>query len=280
MNRRISIALLAFSCLGLATPLAMAQDSNDTQTKSKASESKEKLLNLFEKHVLEQDGKTLNYRLMKAADQSSTDKVPLVIFLHGAGERGDDNEVQLVHGMKDFASDANRSAFPCYVLAPQCPKNQSWASIDRIREKPTLAEDPSEALGLVVDLVAQLQKEFPIDSQRIYITGLSMGGYGTWDAIQRHPEMFAAALPICGGGDSSAEKVAPICQLPIWVFHGGADNVVPAERSRELIAALKDAGGEPKYTQYQGVGHDSWTATYSNPEVMKWLFSQKKKVSN
>src|SRR5207244_7702516 len=122
---------------------------------------------------------------------------------------------------------------------------------------------------------AALQKEFSIDPKRLYITGLSMGGYGTWDLISRHPELFAAAAPICGGGDEDqAEKIA---KLPIWIFHGAKDQAVPVERSRNMVTALKKAGGEPKYTEYPDVGHDSWVRAYKDPELFAWLFAQKKK---
>lgn len=253
------------------------QDDEGVKQEKEAAGDKENPLQHFTKRVLIRGGKELKFQMMEpAAWQESDKKFPLVIFLHGAGERGDDNEAQLVHGMKDFASDANREKYPCFVVAPQCPKNESWASIDRTQEKAALADQPSKALALVMELIQQTETEYPIDSERIYITGLSMGGYGTWDAIERYPDRFAAALPICGGGDSSQEQVSKIVKLPIWVFHGGDDTVVPAARSIEMVEAIKQAGGEPKYTQYEGVGHDSWTETYKNPEVLKWLFSQKR----
>jgi len=123
-------------------------------------------------------------------------------------------------------------------------------------------------------LIEALCKEYPIDKGRIYLTGLSMGGYGTWDLISRRPELFAAAIPVCGGGDpAQAEKLA---KLPIWAFHGDADPLVPVERPRDMIAAIKKAGGEPKYTEYKGVGHDAWTPTYRDSKVLDWLFEQKK----
>ena len=119
----------------------------------------------------------------------------------------------------------------------------------------------------------QLIAKKPIDTRRIYLTGLSMGGYGTWDLIARQPERFAAAIPICGGGDpATAERIK---HIPLWVFHGDADSAVKVSRSRDMVAALKQAGGEPKYTEYEGVGHDSWTRTYKSPEIYEWLFSQR-----
>ena len=128
----------------------------------------------------------------------------------------------------------------------------------------------------VKKLLEETMKEFPIDPQRVYVTGLSMGGFGTWDIIQRYPDLFAAALPICGGGDTAqAERLK---NMPIWAFHGSIDKVVIPERSRNMIAAIKKAGGQPIYTEYPGVGHVSWTQTYSNHAVMDWLFAQEKKA--
>jgi predicted peptidase len=119
-------------------------------------------------------------------------------------------------------------------------------------------------------------EESSIDPKRIYITGLSMGGYGTWDAIYRRPNLFAAAAPICGGGDPTT--VSAYSTLPIWCFHGDQDEAVPVEYSRKMIESLKEVGAEPKYTEYAGVGHDSWTQTYAADEFFEWLFAQRRKV--
>jgi hypothetical protein len=149
-----------------------------------------------------------------------------------------------------------------------------WASMDWSAKKGAAGKEPSTPMRLTLEVLAGLQKEFNLDDNRLYITGLSMGGYGTWDVIWRHPHLFAAAVPVCGGADES--KAPLIKDLPIWCFHGGADPVVPTERSRNMIAALKAAGGHPKYTEYPGVGHNSWDRAYSEPELPKWLFSQKR----
>ena len=129
-------------------------------------------------------------------------------------------------------------------------------------------------MRLSLELITSLQKELSIDEDRIYVTGLSMGGFGVWDAIQRHPKRFAAAAPVCGGGDPAYAK--DIAHVPIWAFHGDADGAVKPMRSRDMIAALKEAGGEPKYTEYPGVGHNSWAATYANRDLYSWLFAQKR----
>lgn len=220
-------------------------------------------------------GTKLNYRLLQPKDYDPSRKYPLVLFLHGAGERGDDNQKQLVHGMNDFASDEIMAKYPCFVVAPQCPNNKKWVEVDWSAAKHTAPEKPSESLQASFEALAALQKEFRIDDKRIYITGLSMGGYGTWDAIERRPDYFAAAAAVCGGGDVANAK--KLTKLPIWAFHGDQDTAVKPERSRDMIAAIKAAGGEPKYTEYPGVGHNSWSRTYSDPEFYAWLFAQQRK---
>lgn len=245
------IALLMFPAISLA---ADAKDVFEARTFSEA------------------DGR-LPYRMMRPADYDAKQKYPLVIFLHGAGERGDDNLVQLVHGMNDFAKDENRQKYPCFVIAPQCPREAKWVNVDWSSDSHKLPAEPSDALKLTLNLIAALQKEFSIDPQRLYITGLSMGGYGTWDAISRRPAMFAAAVPVCGGADE--EQAARLVKVPVWAFHGEQDTVVKPERSRRMIKAMEAAGGKPKYTEYPGVGHNSWVKAYSDPAMMGWLFSQK-----
>jgi len=228
----------------------------------------------FERRIFTGGGTQLPYRLLKPKNYDPSQKYPLVVFLHGAGERGNDNHKQLVHGMNDFASDEIMDKYPAFVMAPQCPEGQWWAPFNQATKSAAGGDQPAPALAAVLEAIPALQKEFSIDAQRIYITGLSMGGYGTWAAISRRPELFAAAAPICGGGDPAS--AATIKHIPIWAFHGADDNVVPAAQSRQMIEALKAAGAQPKYTEYSGVGHDSWTETYRNPELYAWLFAQRR----
>lgn len=217
----------------------------------------------------------LNYRLLKPAGYDASKNYPLVVFFHGAGERGSDNTRQLVHGMGDFASDEIRAKYPAFVIAPQCPEGKQWVNVPWGDASHSLPKEPSEPMQLTLELIESLEKEFSIDKSRLYVTGLSMGGFGTWDIISRHPERFAAAAPICGGGDAAQAK--HIAKLPIWVFHGDSDTAVKTQRSRDMVAALKEAGGEPKYTEYENTGHNSWTPTYKNPEFYAWLFAQQRK---
>ena len=218
-------------------------------------------------------GQTLPYRLMKPKDYDAKQKYPLVLFLHGAGERGTDNLIQLVHGMNDFASDENRTKYPCFVVAPQCPEGKRWVEVDWTSDAHDFDATPSDTMKLVLELLTALQQEYRVDSSRLYVTGLSMGGYGAWDLISRFPEKFAAAAPVCAGAD---EKMAPkIAKVPLWTFHGDKDTVVKPARSRNMVAALKQAGGKPLYTEYEGVAHDSWVRTYHDPKLLEWMFAQK-----
>ncbi|MEN8121683.1 MAG: prolyl oligopeptidase family serine peptidase [Bacteroidota bacterium] len=204
--------------------------------------------------------------------ESQLEKYPLILFLHGSGERGDDNKIQVMHISELFLNQENRKEYPAFVIAPQCPKNKRWVEVKWDLDKHTMTQNPSESMQLTMDLIDSLIQKYPIDPQRIYITGLSMGGFGTWDAIARYPDKFAAAVPICGGGDENTAK--SIADIQIWAFHGADDKVVKVERSRNMIEAIRKEGGSPKYTEYKGVGHGSWIPAYKEKGLLKWLFIQ------
>lgn len=214
---------------------------------------------------------TLKYRMLYP-DANNFRKYPLVIFLHGSGERGNDNEAQLKWGVMNFATDENMIKFPALVIAPQCPEKMSWSNFSRKDMK--LQALPSRPMEMVIKLIQQLKKNMPVDTNRIYITGLSMGGFGTYDAIERYPNLFAAAVPVCGGGDTS--KVSVIKNIPIWIFHGAEDPAVNPQLDVNMLVALTRAGAHPGFTQYPEVGHFSWIAAYSDPLMIEWLFRQKK----
>ncbi|NQT36028.1 MAG: prolyl oligopeptidase family serine peptidase [Planctomycetes bacterium] len=224
------------------------------------------------------DGKTLPYRLFVPPEYDKTQKHALVLFLHGAGERGDDNRRQLVHPqVLRLVSEEARKKTPCILVAPQCPREDKWVpSYWGLQKSDAAARRPSEAMRLTLEVLDGLEKEFNIDPDRRYVTGLSMGGFGSFDACLRRPDYFAAAVPICGGADSSRAK--EIAHIAFWVFHGGSDNVVPPGLSRAMVEALKEAGGKPKYTEYEGVGHNSWSRAYTEPTFVEWVFSQKRKA--
>ena len=214
------------------------------------------------------------YRLLAPAGPVAGERYPLVVFLHGAGERGRDNDKQLKYLPTWMAEPALRERRPCFLLAPQCREGERWVDVSWA-DKTSLPQGPptTDLLAAVAAIQAVSSRE-AVDPARIYLTGLSMGGYGTWDLAARQPERFAALLPICGGGD---EATAPrLAGMPIWCFHGDADTVVPVERSRTMIAAVRAAGGSPKYSELPGVGHDSWTPAYRDPAVLDWLFRQQR----
>jgi predicted peptidase len=216
-------------------------------------------------------GDTLLYRQL-FPDSDTLRRYPLLIFLHGSGERGNDNEAQLKWGVMNFATDQYMMLHPAFVIAPQCPQNMSWANLSRTDMK--LQPTATKPMELLIGLIHQLLKTQRIDSNRIYITGLSMGGYGTYDAIERYPNLFAAAVPVCGGGDVS--KAASIAHIPIWIYHGAEDPAVNPIYSLDMLQALTKAGAHPGFTQYPEVGHFSWLGAYSDPLMLEWLFRQHK----
>lgn len=224
----------------------------------------------------EYDDETFSYRLMAPESMEEGAKYPLVLFLHGAGERGDDNQAQLLYFPELMASESHRERFRCFVLAPQCRRNKWWARFRRRESDDSESGDPrTDQMCVVEGILEEVLEEFPIDRQRVYLTGLSMGGYGSWDLGTRHPEWFAAVAPICGGGDSSSAR--RLVGVPVWAAHGAEDRVVPAERTREMIDALREAGGEPVYREYEGVGHNSWTPAYEEEDgLIAWMFQQRK----
>ena len=217
-------------------------------------------------------GGKLLYRLYTPKGASPENRLPLILFLHGAGERGDDNALQLKNCMKQFLQQQEK--YPAFIVAPQCPKGKKWNEVDWHAASHRTPEKPSDPFASLIPLLDVLRKDLPVDGKRLYVTGLSMGGYGTWDLITRLPDTFAAAVPICGGGDET--QAAAMAKVPQWIFHGGADTVVKVERSRHMVEALKKAGAEPKYTEYPGVGHNSWDKAYGEPDLWAWLFAQKK----
>jgi len=221
----------------------------------------------------------LPYRLFVPQKYSSSDQYPLVLLLHGSSERGSDNRKQLTTAVKTFISDRVQDSEQCFVLAPQCPRDNQWLNTE-FKEKPfpnynqdEIAE--SDAMKMIMAVIDLLTREFSIDSKRIYVTGFSMGGSGSWDIILRYPDIFAAAVPITGVSDPS--KAGLISNLPVWAFHGKNDSISSVTNTRNMIKALRDLGSDCKYTEYESIGHNSWDSAYSDPDLMTWLFARKKK---
>lgn len=222
------------------------------------------------------------YRLLvpsnyKPGTKKSDKKWPLILFLHGAGERGDNNLAQLKYFPTDMASLEMRKEYQVFLLAPQCPKNRAWSA-------PTLRDvwkgfrpEPVEEARVVMHILDRILEEFPVDRGRVYLTGLSMGGFGSWDLAARYPKRWAAVVPICGGGDP--KTVTRFKDLPIWVFHGSKDTVVPPTLSKAMVKALRNVGGTVKFTEFPDAGHNSWTPGYRHPDFLPWLFAQRRKVS-
>jgi predicted peptidase len=218
-------------------------------------------------------GESIPYRLVVPPDYDARETYPLILFLHGAGERGSDNEAQLQHPeVLRLTTDA---ANPCFLVAPQCPREQKWVDAPwSLRGPLKTPEQPSAATRLTMELLDALEGAFRIDPERRYVTGISMGGFGTFDLLVRRPHQFAAAVAICGGADES--RAPEIAHVPIWVFHGARDRTVPVARSRSAVEALKAAGARPRYTEYARVGHNAWTRAYREPELRDWLFRQRR----
>ena len=217
-----------------------------------------------------------HYRLMKPATVEQNQKYPLVVFLHGAGERGSDNTIQLQYFPTQMAQPRWRERFPCYVLAPQCRTDRKWMEVDWTKPTdPEMPEVPSAQLQSVIQMIELAIKDEQIDPDRVYLTGLSMGGFGSFDLGSRHPEWFAAVAPICGAADPS--KVVALKDVPVWVAHGDDDEAVPVDRSRSAVKALREAGGHPIYVEMPGVGHNSWTPSYEdNDGLVPWMFRQER----
>ena len=198
----------------------------------------------------------LDYWVGTPANYESQEKWPLVLFLHGAGERGNNLELVKVHGPPKRAQQGHE--FPFILVAPQCPAGKWW--------------EPS-SLSALLD---EVEKRYRVDADRIYVTGLSMGGFGTWELAAHSPERFAAIAPICGGGDRFTIPYRIDKRVPAWIFHGAKDNVVPLSRSVELFEAFETRGADVKLTVYPNAGHDSWTMTYDDPKFYQWLLSHKR----
>jgi predicted peptidase len=220
------------------------------------------------------DGTLIKYRWSAPDKIDPSKNYPLVLFLHGSGERGDDNTAQLKHGVIPIIEGAEKLGTPVFLIAPQCPGDRWWSPADPSKTRLTAAAQQNALLEAVLALVGEIQKTQPVDPRRFYVTGISMGGFATWDLLGRAPDRIASAVPICGGGyPALATKFK---HVPVWAFHGEADNVVPARGTRDMIEALEKAGAKPKATYYPETGHDSWTRTYENPEVIRWMLGHSK----
>lgn len=232
---------------------------------------------LFQRKEFIYKGDTLKYRVLFPENYNKSLKYPLVLFLHGAGERGDDNEKQLTHGSSQFLDPQNRTNFPSIVIFPQCPQHEYWVKLnEQNNERFTFYEniDLSQPLLLVKKLLDTYKKTESVDVNRIYVIGLSMGGMGTFDLVCRYPTYFAAAMPICGGVYEARLKKAT--KVPMRIFHGTADDVVKVDLSKKAYAQLKaDGAKNVELILFEGVNHNSWDPAFAYDGFLKWMYNQK-----
>ena len=228
---------------------------------------------IFEKRKFEHNGFVLPYRLYVPKNYDCGERYPLLVFLHGAGERGNDNEKQISVFVQNLFSYPESPLYDAIVLAPQCPTDSQWV-LAPWTDNYTISETPeSPALECLCMVIDELRDFYNVDDDRLYVTGLSMGGFGTWDLLSRHGARFAAGIPICGGGDPSYAGL--LKRIPIRTFHGSEDEAVPVKCTRQMFAAIKKAGGELiDYTEFDGMGHNVWDTVYTDREVIDWLFEQ------
>lgn len=197
---------------------------------------------------------TMKYLIYLPKDYQQKPSWPLLLFLHGIGERGNDVALVKKHGPPKLI-EAGQD-FPFIVVSPQCPPDQWWEPLE------------------IKTLLDEIGQNYKVDKDRVYLTGLSMGGFGAWALATYQPNRFAALVPVCGGGEPIAAKA--LAHIPVWAFHGGKDAVVPLARSAQMVEVLKKNKGDAKLTVYPDAGHDAWTQTYANPEVYQWLLEQKR----
>jgi predicted peptidase len=217
------------------------------------------------------------YMVLNPPEIEPGKKYPLVYFMHGAGERGSDPKKLLRHFPVQMTKPEWRAKYPCFLVMPQCRDgklwmNQPWGE----KEFKPLDKEPNAQMAMAMAILETSLKNPHVDRSRVYLTGLSMGGFGSWELAMRRPELFAALAPVCGGGDES--KAARLKDIPIWTGHGDADRVVWPIRSQRMVEAIRKAGGKIKYTEYPGVGHNSWTPFYADKDgVVPWMFEQRRK---
>lgn len=259
MKRLLSIASLLF----LMVQLADAQDKS-----------------LFSKEQFIKGGDTLNYRILLPENFDANKQYPVLFFLHGSGERGNDNEAQLIHGSKLFLNAENREKFPAIIIFPQCPATDFWANVkfgqtkDEERFSFQKGAKANKSMDLLMALVTKMKAEKFSDDNRFYIGGLSMGAMGTFELLRRRPNTFAAAFAICGG--DHVENVKKYKKVPLWVFHGAKDNVVPIQKSEIVVNELKRLGSDVKFTVYPNANHNSWDAAFAEVDFLRWVFSNRR----
>lgn len=261
MKNKLLYNAVPFLLIMLYLPLSLSAQSNEEFKR--------------ESFILNAD--TLNYRILYPKDFSEDKKYPVLLFLHGAGERGDDNESQLTHGSELFLQ--NREEFSAIVIFPQAPKEDYWAKVEVNRDTIPFQfnfkneEESTKSLKLVIGLMENMLAKNFVDKERVYVGGISMGGMGTFEIVYKKPDMFTAAFAICGGADPFIAKAYPK-GFNIWIFHGELDDVVPPEYSKIMAREINSNGGNAKLSLYPNDNHNSWDSALSEPELLPWLFNQ------
>jgi predicted peptidase len=238
-------------------------------------------LNKYEKGSFIKDQDSINYSVLLPENFDETKKYPILFFLHGSGERGNDNQSQLTHGGKLFLKDEIRKQFPAIVVFPQCSADSFWSNVNFATDTKGKREfmfqkngKPSKAMHALLGLVDNFLKKTYVDKQRVYVAGLSMGGMGTYELLRRKPRTFAAAFAICGG--DNVANVQKYKKIPLWIFHGEKDDVVPVVLSTRIADQLKVLGKPVKLTLYPEANHNSWDSAFAEPGLLPWLFSNHK----
>ena len=257
MKKLLTIALLLF------VQLANAQDKT-----------------LFSKEQFVKGGDTLQYRMLLPENFDEKKQYPVLFFLHGAGERGTNNEAQLIHGSKLFLNPENRKNFPAIIIFPQCPQDDYWANViigdGKKLERFSFQKGgkPRKSMELLIALVAKIKSEKFSDKARFYVGGLSMGAMGTYEILRRKPNVFASAFAICGG--DHVENVKKYKHVPLWIFHGAKDSVVPIQKSEIVVNELKRLNSDVKFRVYPDANHNSWDPAFAEPDFLSWIFSYRK----
>lgn len=260
MKNKLRYHIVSFLCILLLWPATSNAQS----------------LEEFQREIFIAGKDTLNYRVLYPLDFSEEKKYPLVLFMHGAGERGNDNHSQLIHGANLFLE--NREEFPAIVIFPQAPKDEYWANVEVKRDTTPFQfdfknEEPAtKSLQLVMDFMDEITAKNFVNTKQIYVGGLSMGAMGTFEIIYKKPKMFAAAFAICGGANPEIAKGYPK-DFNIWLFHGKKDNVVLPEYSEAMARAINHYGGNAKLSLYPEDNHNSWDSAFAEPNLLPWLFS-------
>lgn len=283
--RKFIVLLCAISAFAFNTGaqgVAVGRNMNSAQVADPALTAK--MDSMYQKKLFINGKDTMPYRLLLPELYDSSKKYPMLLFLHGSGERGNDNKMQLVHGGTLFVKDENLRKFHAIVVFPQCPENGYWSNVKRTEDPTTKKEtfqfrpdgDPTPAMSMVMALENKLLAEYPVNKEKVYVMGLSMGGMGTYEIVRRMPGVFAAAIPICGGADTTTARA--IKKTAFWIIHGEKDDVISVQYSKDMAEAIQRfyTAAEMQLTIYPDADHNSWDKAFAEPDLLPWLYRQQR----